>query len=221
MPIARELVNARSNLLVNFGDEAINARFKESVVQHLTGKYLPQIFVSEIRRPVIHKFKELVPCDEQGHHNNYNQANFQNVSLQSPRDAEYRVENGDPYGQVSYLRLLEEMSRSFYPTERMRTVHATRAPADSMTPNMLAFVEFLVRVIGYIYIFISSETIYGVDVWLQMVQTILGERRNLGRAMTSRRNADLYTTLRADTLSRNSVHVTVLDVKQLENDLKA
>ena len=48
-----------------------------------------------------------------------------------------------------------------------------------------------------------------------------GGEEESGEGDDIQKNADLYTTLRADTLSRNSVHVTVLDVKQLENDLKA
>eukprot|EP00889_Picochlorum_renovo_P006624 jgi/Picre1/33654/NNA_001134.t1 len=181
-PIARALLDPSMRLLATFGDEAENERFKESIIQHLAGNHLPSLFAKEVRKKVIDKFTQCVPCDENGHHPRYNKNEFPNVSLETPLfGAEYRIADGDPYGQKSYRDLLESISISFFATGGLKSIHASKDPLESMTENMLAFVEFLV------------------------LQTVVGQRLNLGRKMTSRENADLYAKLRADTLSRISL----------------
>ncbi|KAI8109404.1 hypothetical protein M9434_000688 [Picochlorum sp. BPE23] len=72
-------------------------------------------------------------------------------------------------------------------------MHASKVPLESMTENMLAFVEFLV------------------------LQTVVEQRLNLGRKMTSEENAGLYAKLRADTLPGISQYVIVLNTEDLEN----
>ncbi|WPT13046.1 hypothetical protein PSENEW3_00002887 [Picochlorum sp. SENEW3] len=193
-PIARALLDPSMRLLATFGDEAENERFKESIIQHLAGNHLPSLFAKEVRKKVIDKFSQSVPCDENGHHPRYNKNEFPNVSLETPLfGAEYRLANGDPYGQKSYRDLLESISISFFATGGLKSIHASKDPLESMTENMLAFVEFLV------------------------LQTVVGQRLNLGRKMTSKENAELYAKLRADTLSRISQYVTVLSIEDLEN----
>ncbi|KAI8111978.1 hypothetical protein M9435_004473 [Picochlorum sp. BPE23] len=192
-PIARALLDPSMRLLATFGDEAENERFKESIIQHLAGNHLPSLFAKEVRKKVIDKFSENVPCDENGHHPRYNKNEFPNVSLETPLfGAEYRIADGDPYGQKSYRDLLKSISISFFPTGGLKSIHASKDPLESMTPNMLAFVEYL------------------------MIQTIVGERRNVGRTMTSRKNADLYANLRADTLTKTSNYVSFLSAEDLE-----
>eukprot|EP00204_Picochlorum_oklahomense_P001138 CAMPEP_0118807570 /NCGR_PEP_ID=MMETSP1161-20130426/35540_1 /TAXON_ID=249345 /ORGANISM="Picochlorum oklahomensis, Strain CCMP2329" /LENGTH=442 /DNA_ID=CAMNT_0006736943 /DNA_START=722 /DNA_END=2051 /DNA_ORIENTATION=- len=192
-PIARALLDPSMRLLATFGDEAENERFKESIIQHLAGYHLPSLFAKEVRKKVIDKFSQSVPCDENGHHPRYNKNEFPNVSLETPLfGAEYRIADGDPYGQKSYRDLLKSISISFFPTAALKVVYTDQDPLESMTPNMLAFVEYL------------------------MIQTIVGERRNVGRTMTSRKNADLYANLRADTLTRTSNYVSFLSAEDLE-----
>ncbi|KAI8109955.1 hypothetical protein M9434_001231 [Picochlorum sp. BPE23] len=192
-PIARALLNPSMRLLATFGDEAETERFKECIIQHLAGYHLPSLFAKEVRKKVIDKFSQSVPCDENGHHPRYNKNEFPNVSLESPLfGAEYRIADGDPYGQKFYRDLLESISISFFATGGLKSIHASKDPLESMTPNMLAFVEYL------------------------MIQTIVGERRNVGRTMTSRKNADLYANLRADTLTRTSNYVSFLSAEDLE-----
>jgi hypothetical protein len=204
-------------LLATFGDEAENERFKESIIQHLAGNHLPSLFAKEVRKKVIDKFSQNVPCDENGHHPRYNKNEFPNVSLETPLfGAEYRIADGDPYGQKSYRDLLESISISFFATGGLKSIHASKDPLESMTENMLAFVEFLVRINCPLNMFYQS---IGRSIWLQVLQTVVGQRLNLGRKMTSKENADLYAKLRADTLSRISQYVTVLSIEDLEENI--
>jgi len=216
-PISRALLNPSMRLLATFGDEAENERFKESIIQHLAGYHLPSLFAKEVRKKVIDKFSQSVPCDENGHHPRYNKKEFPKMSLETPLfGAEYRVADGDPYGQKSYRDLLKSISISFFPTAGHKVVYTDQDPLESMTPNMLAFVEYLVRISSLLKLCKSSSTLSGGYIWLQMIQTIVGERRNVGRTMTSRKNADLYANLRADTLTRTSNYVSFLSAEALE-----
>lgn len=203
-------------LLATFGDEAENERFKESIIQHLAGDHLPCLFAKEVRKQVIDKFTQCVPCDKDGHHPLYNKNKFPNVSLERPFNAEYRIEDGDPYGQKSYRDLLESISISFFATGGLKSIHASQDPLESMTPNMLAFVEYLVRTSSLLNLCKSSWAVAGGYIWLQVVQTIVGERRNVGRTMMSRKNAEIYANLRADTLARTSNYVSFLSAEALE-----
>ncbi|KAI8109403.1 hypothetical protein M9434_000687 [Picochlorum sp. BPE23] len=71
-PIAQALLDPSMRLLATFGDEAENERFKESVIQHLAGYQLPSLFAKVVRKQVIDKFTQCVPCDKEGHHPLYN-----------------------------------------------------------------------------------------------------------------------------------------------------
>ena len=145
--VARDLLRRNVHMLREFRDDADRNRFSESVVQCLAS-LLPTLFANSVRKPILNAFSRLVRCDNSGYHGQYNAAQYPDVTLDDPLvGTEFRIGDGDPYGQESYRSLLEKMFDSFFPTDNTNEFADSRdAPLHTLTRNCLAFVEFLVRV---------------------------------------------------------------------------